>query len=138
MHEISVTHLISMLINDFENVHDKTRFEVKKINNSFIFTNVNHMMLDTIKLKREDIIGKTCSEFPIKRDLADKLPAIYDKAWNGHEMLQFLFPITNENVCLVVAIRPILKNGKTDRLIGCCVPINVKQLGNYFLPHFDQ
>jgi hypothetical protein len=137
MHEISIIHLISMLINDFEKVHGETRFEVKKINNSFTFTNVNQKMLDTIKLKREGIIGKTCSDLPIKRDLADKLPDIFHKAWNGQEMLTFLSPYTNENVCLVVAIRPILKNGKTDRLIGCCAPIDVKQLGGSYLPHFD-
>jgi hypothetical protein len=137
MSEINIIHLISMLINDFENVHGKTRFEVKKINNSFIFTNVNQNMLDTLKLKREDIIGKTCSDLPIERNFAQKLPSLCDKAWNGQEMLTFLSPFTNENICLVVALRPILKNGKTDKLIGFCVPMEIKQLGDSYLPYLD-
>jgi hypothetical protein len=80
-----------------------------------------------------DIVGKTLLDLPIRKDLAEKLPAIYEKAWKGKERVNFLFPETNKNVLLVIAIRPVLKNGKTDKLIGCIAPIDVKELDGHYL-----
>jgi hypothetical protein len=46
MNEINLTHLISKLINDYEKVHGRTRFEVKKMEDTFIFTKINQKILD--------------------------------------------------------------------------------------------
>lgn len=128
MTEINLNHLIRTLIKNYEKVHGRRSFEVSKIENTFIYTKVNQRMLNTIKLKRRDVVGMECTVLPIRIDLSEKLPAIFEKAWNGKEMLYFFVPYTNENVCLVVALNPVIKNGKTIKLEGVCAPLEVKEL----------
>ncbi|MFJ5760231.1 hypothetical protein ACIQAA_14095 [Neobacillus sp. NPDC093182] len=134
MREIDIASLVSKLIDDYEKVNGRMQFEVQKMDNSFTYTNVDQKLLDILNLNQNDIIGKSLIDFPINQDNTEKLTAIFNKALNGQKVVFFLTPNTNENVCLVVTVRPVKKEGNKDRLIGSCVPIDIKHIEGTRLP----
>ncbi|MDR6999821.1 hypothetical protein [Neobacillus niacini] len=101
-------------------------FEINKINNSFIFTKIDLKLLELLELKQMDIIGDICSDFAFKDNFADKLLDIFDIAWQGKETLYFLSSKTNKNLVILINLRAIQENGKTVKLEGHCVPIEIK------------
>jgi hypothetical protein len=127
MVKIDLILLFQKLIKEYEKVHGKTRFEAIKIKNNFIYTKIDQKMLEILKLEQMDVVGKECTEIPIKRDLAEKLPSIFERVWNGKEMLYFLFPSTNEEILFVVILKAVSKNGRTEKIEGYCAPINIKE-----------
>lgn len=131
MREINIVNLISKLIKDYEKVHGIMKFEVKKIDHTFVFTNVDQKLLNFLKISQDCIVGKTLSDLPINKDSVKKLPAIYEKAWNGEEMFDYKVFSTNKDIVVVYTIKPVLKSGKTDKLEGHCVLLDAKDFKGY-------
>jgi hypothetical protein len=134
LREIDIASLVSKLIDDYEKVNGRMQFEVEMMDDSFTYTNVDQKLLDIVNLKRNDIIGKTSLDYLINQDIAEKLTSQFNKALNGQKVFFFLKPYTNENVCLVVTVRPVKKEENKDRLIGSCVPIDIKHIEGTSLP----
>ncbi|MFJ5760232.1 hypothetical protein ACIQAA_14100 [Neobacillus sp. NPDC093182] len=133
MREINLVHLMSMLIRDYEKVCGRARFEIKKIDGTFTLIDIHQKLLDLVNLQRNNLIGKKISDLPIKRDWTEKLLSIFEKAWKGKETIYYLFPPTNDNIFLVVQLEAVVKNGVIDRIEGCCVPLESKELKGRFM-----
>ena len=59
---------------------------------------------------------------------------MYEKAWNGDKMVVFDF-FPNMEKTLVYSLKPILKNGKTDRLEGHCAVLDFKDKEYFNMNH---
>ena len=68
MKEINLVHLLSMLIKDYEKVYGITKFIIKKIENKFIFTDINKNLLDILNISRNYVVGKTLDDFSVGKD----------------------------------------------------------------------
>jgi hypothetical protein len=134
LREIDIASLVSKLIDDYEKVNGRMQFEVEKMDDSFIYRKIDQNLLDILNLNQNDIIGKTDIDFPINQNNTEKLTTILNKALNGQNVVFFLTPNTNENICLVVTVRPVKKKGYTDKLIGSCVLIDINHIAGTCLP----
>jgi hypothetical protein len=133
MTEINLVHIMRLLIKDYEKVYGRARFEIKMIDGTFTLIDIHQKLLDLGNLQRNNVIGKKISELPIKSDWTEKLLSIFEKAWKGKETIYYLFPPTNDNLFLVVQLEAIVKNGETDRIEGCCAPLQSEELKERFM-----
>jgi hypothetical protein len=131
MRRIDFIHLLSNLIKEYETVHGMMRFEVKKIDNTFVLINIDQKLLDEFRVPRDSIVGKKLSELPLKDDPKKKIIAMNEKAWNGKEVINYHTISTNEDIIIVYTIKPRLKDGKTDRLVGYCAILDAKHFKDF-------
>ncbi|MGG1674452.1 hypothetical protein ACIFOT_01755 [Neobacillus sp. NRS-1170] len=132
MKDDNFTHHINTLIKNYEQANGRARFEMIKVNDTLIYTDIDQSLLDFVNLKRHDIIGKTFFDLPIKKHWAGKMSGIYENVWKGNETGYYSFPYSNENIFLIIAIRPIIVNGKTVKIEGRCAPIENKEFDKGF------
>ncbi|MBM7655871.1 hypothetical protein [Neobacillus cucumis] len=128
MEKIDLTRLLSKLITDYEKVHGMQTFEVKKVNNLFVHININQNIIESFKkfsLNCNFVDGITLFDFPIRKEIKEKMLSIYEIAWNGKEITNFEFLIDWE-IIVVYSLKAIQKNGRTDRLEGHCVSLDGK------------
>jgi hypothetical protein len=133
MTEINLVHIMRLLIKDYEKIYGQARFEIKMIDGNFTLIDIHQKLLDLGNLQRNNVIGKKISELPIKSDWTVKLLSIFEKAWKGKETIYYLFPPPNDNLFLVVQLEAIVKNGETDRIEGCCAPLESEELKGRFM-----
>jgi len=131
MKEINLIHLLSNLIRDYEKMYETMVFEVKKKNNTFVTTNVDQKILNLLKVSPNSIIGKTIADFPVNKESKKKLLAITEKAWTGKVMIYYDVVFTNKDILFVCSIKPVLKNGKIEKLEGRCAILDGKDFKGY-------
>ncbi|PGX77761.1 hypothetical protein [Priestia megaterium] len=130
MGKINLRNVIVKLIKDFENISGEALFEVVKMDNSFICTVANQLLLDIVQLKEDDVVGRSFNCPHIEEELRKKLPMVYEKAWNGKEIIYYYYPLTNKNIFLIVLLKPVYDKGETVKLRGHCVPLEANEF-NY-------
>jgi hypothetical protein len=131
MRKIDFIHLLSNLIKEYETVHGMMRFEVKRIDNTFVLIHVDQKLLDEFKVSRDFIVGKRLSELPLKEGPQKKIMAMYEKAWNGKEVVNYHTVSTNKDIIIVYTIKPRLKSGRTDKLVGYCAILDAKHFKDF-------
>lgn len=133
MKEINLIDLLSKLIRDYEKMYETMvfEFEVKKKNNTFVTTNVDQKILKLLKVSPNSIIGRAIDDFPVNKESKKKLLAITEKAWTGKVMIYYDIAFTNKDILFVCSIKPIIKNGKIDKLEGHCAILDGKDFKGY-------
>lgn len=128
---IDLSSLLSKLIKDYEKVYGMQTFEIKKINNFFVFTNINPNVSESFKNYNCNFVtGKTITDFPIGKESKEKLLSIFEMAWSGKETTNFDF-FLNRDLLVVYSLKSIQKNGITDKLEGNCLVLDGNEFSDF-------
>jgi hypothetical protein len=123
MKELDLSNIFRKLIENYGKVNGIKTFEVKKIGNKFIHTDINENLLNSITIPT---FGKTLCDLPINKDAEERMESFYERAWGGEKLVNYQVFHDNE-IISVFSLEPIIKDGHTDRLEGHCVLLSSKE-----------
>ena len=123
MKEINLSSILYKLIENYGKLYGIKKFEVKKIGNNFVHTDISENLLKSITIST---VGKTLYDLPINKKSEERMVSFYEMAWAGEKVINYEVFLEHE-IISVFSLEPILKDGKTDRLEGHCVLFNTKE-----------
>jgi PAS domain-containing protein len=127
---VNLVSLIRKLTTEYEKKHDKLYFAFEKINDHFIYTDINEKFLQELKLQKSDIIGKSLYDLKhLIEDYYEDMNRIYKKAWNGEPVFYYVTSISNPETFFVISLYPVAdNNGNVSKVEGHCVPLNKNEI----------
>ncbi|MBY6037578.1 hypothetical protein KUV80_12985 [Fictibacillus nanhaiensis] len=123
---INLVSLIRKLIREYEKKHETLYFSFIKRNNEYIYIDINDNLLELLRLKATDVIGKSLyNNQNFLGTYSDEIFNNYEKAWQGDPIFYYLTPASNTEIFLIISLDPILnENGNVNRVDAHCVQLN--------------
>lgn len=127
------------LFQEYEHLYSKLYFTFTKSGEDFVFTNICPELLDSIRQKPEDWIGKTVATASHIGDTLtrEKLNHLYMLAWNQKKVLFYYFPNQNPDIFIITYLEPQYHYNQVIEVKGRCVLVSKKDI-QLPLRHADQ
>lgn len=118
--------LLEELLQNYEKHHSRMYFMFKKIAEHYVFTDVNHELLQAVHQQRADFVGQTIDTAPHLGDetTRTKLKTIYPLAWSGKKVIFYCFPDRNIDIFVITYLEPQYEKGKVVQVKGRCASFN--------------
>ncbi|MCQ6530827.1 hypothetical protein [Bacillus mycoides] len=112
--------LLEELLYEYEKQYPPLYFLFQKVNEQYVFTDMNESLLQTIHQQREDFVGQTLDTAPNLGDEATrrKFKEIYSLAWSGKKVIFYYFPISNVDIFVITYLEPQYENQQIVQVIG--------------------
>ncbi|PGT54835.1 hypothetical protein COD86_19080 [Bacillus cereus] len=132
--------LLEKLFQEYEELYPRMYFVFQKVEQQFVFTDVNQELLQSVHQQKEDFIGQTLDTVPHLGDeeTRQKLKTIYPLAWAGKKIIFYCFPISNVDIYVITYLEPQYVNGQVFQVMGRCasfhkneVPDTLEQLDQF-------
>ncbi|MFE8700680.1 MASE3 domain-containing protein [Cytobacillus sp. FJAT-54145] len=94
-------------------------FKFIKVGEDFIHTICDGELLNSLKIKPEQVVGKKICEHPIE-GISDALKDYYEQSWLGEDVT---FEITISHITCVITLKPVIVNQEVVEVIGSCIDI---------------
>ncbi|HHL0973865.1 TPA: hypothetical protein ACQUHP_005551 [Bacillus cereus] len=137
--KIVLCSLLEELLQEYEKSHSRMYFVFKKIEEQYVFTNVNQELLQAVHQQRTDFVGQTIDTAPHLGDEATriKLKTIYPLAWSGKKVIFYCFPDRNINIFVITYLEPQYEQGKIVQVVGRCAAFD-KNASQDMLPYLEE
>ncbi|PHG61811.1 hypothetical protein COI59_21655 [Bacillus toyonensis] len=120
--KMALYSLLEELLLEYEQQHSSMYFVFRKIEEQYVFTDVNEALLQAVNQQRTDFVGQTVDTAPHLGDEATrtKLRTIYPLAWSGKKVIFYCFPDRNMDIFVVTYLEPQYARGQIVEVIGRC------------------
>ncbi|WP_028403409.1 hypothetical protein [Ectobacillus panaciterrae] len=125
--EVNLPTLLDKLITEYEKIHGEMIFKFEKQAGKFILIDINQGLLDVVNLTRDEVVGKGLNALFICEESISKLQKICGIAWEGKKVVYYLIPDTNQDIFLVVALKPNMYQGQVIEVVAHCVSLDSKE-----------
>ncbi|CUB58913.1 hypothetical protein BN2127_JRS10_04690 [Bacillus subtilis] len=114
--------LLENLFQEYEECYPSMYFIFQKVEQQFVFTDVNPELLQSVHQQRKDFIGQTLDTAPHLGDeeTRRKLKTIYPLAWAGKKIIFYCFPDSNMDIFVITYLEPHYVNGQAFQVMGRC------------------
>lgn len=139
MMKMALYSLLEELIQKYEKHHSNMYFVFKKINQQYVFTDVNSALLQAVHQKRNDFVGHNVDTAPHLGDevTRTKLKTIYALAWSGKKIIFYCFPDSNEDIFVITYLEPHYEYGEIFQIVGRCASFNKNEFEDT-LKHLEE
>ncbi|KXY84375.1 MULTISPECIES: hypothetical protein [Bacillus] len=122
--------LLEKLFQEYEERYPRMYFVFQKVEQQFVFTDVNQELLQSVHQQREDFIGQTLDTAPHLGDeeTRKKLKTIYPLAWEGKKIIFYCFPISNLDILVITYLEPLYVNQQVVQVRGRCASFHKNEL----------
>lgn len=116
----------------YETKEPSMYFEIKKVNNDFIITNISKELLEILHLNLKDVIGQSINTIFSVTNADQKIQyqQIYQLAFEGQSVLFYYEGIRNSELSLLSYITPEYYNMDWERVRCRCVTFSNKTVNN--------